>query len=158
MSYNLEETVSTLRFGSRAKLIKNKPTMNAERSVVEYKRMLEVQRQQIAWQQEIIVGLEGDVDILKRFCAQHRLTVPALSGMSGGGIAIKMRNIDEVEDDRGPQPDDDDPDTESEVVTQKAVEESKEEEPSSVDASRFRSQSEISSLPSRLALLSTRVG
>jgi len=39
-SYNAAETLSTLRFGKRAKLIKNKPKVNRSYSVAEYKHML----------------------------------------------------------------------------------------------------------------------
>ncbi len=38
---NLSETISTLKFGSRTKLIKNKPCMNVELSIEEYKRIVE---------------------------------------------------------------------------------------------------------------------
>ncbi len=38
--YNLEETISTLRFGSRVKTIKNKATVNIDTDVSEYKRLL----------------------------------------------------------------------------------------------------------------------
>ena len=37
--YNLPETYSTLRFGLRAKRIQNKPKINQERTVAEYKGM-----------------------------------------------------------------------------------------------------------------------
>ena len=40
-SYNLTETVSTLRFGTRVKTIKNKVHRNVEKSAEEYKRLLE---------------------------------------------------------------------------------------------------------------------
>lgn len=40
-SYNLTETVSTLRFGTRVKTIKNKPIKNVEKSVEEYKKLLD---------------------------------------------------------------------------------------------------------------------
>ncbi|RLN95008.1 hypothetical protein BBJ28_00020618 [Nothophytophthora sp. Chile5] len=39
-SYNSDETISTLRFGSRAKNIKNKPKVNEERTVAEYKLLV----------------------------------------------------------------------------------------------------------------------
>ena len=38
--WNIEETISTLRFGSRAKMIKNKPKANVEKSIHEYKYLL----------------------------------------------------------------------------------------------------------------------
>ncbi|TMW56599.1 hypothetical protein Poli38472_006609 [Pythium oligandrum] len=46
-SYNAEETLSTLRFGSRAKSIKNKPKVNEERTVAEYKQLLQEKEQAI---------------------------------------------------------------------------------------------------------------
>ena len=39
-SYNAVETLSTLRFGARAKCIRNKPKANQERSAEEYQRLL----------------------------------------------------------------------------------------------------------------------
>ncbi|CAE7868778.1 kif3 [Symbiodinium sp. KB8] len=38
-TFNAVETLSTIRFGQRAKAIKNKPSINAERSVAEYQRV-----------------------------------------------------------------------------------------------------------------------
>jgi len=38
--YNVEETVSTLRFGVNCKKVKNKPKVNQERSIAEYKILL----------------------------------------------------------------------------------------------------------------------
>lgn len=40
--YNEEETLSTMRFGSRARSIKNKPKINREYTVPELKKLLEV--------------------------------------------------------------------------------------------------------------------
>jgi kinesin family protein 5 len=39
--YNEEETISTMRFGSRARCIKNKPKVNREYTVPELKKLLE---------------------------------------------------------------------------------------------------------------------
>jgi kinesin family protein 5 len=39
-SFNVSETLSTLRFGTRAKRLRNKPRVNAERTVGEYKKLL----------------------------------------------------------------------------------------------------------------------
>ncbi|KAL4115819.1 hypothetical protein PRIC2_012825 [Phytophthora ramorum] len=47
-SYNSEETVSTLRFGTRAKSIKNKPKVNEERTVAEYKVLVAEKDRRIA--------------------------------------------------------------------------------------------------------------
>ena len=43
--YNSEESISTLRFGQRAKAIKNKAKVNAEYSIGEYKKMLQKEKQ-----------------------------------------------------------------------------------------------------------------
>jgi len=40
-AYNFEETISTLRFGMRVKTIKNKPKINAEITIEEYKKLLQ---------------------------------------------------------------------------------------------------------------------
>ena len=169
MSCNLDETVSTLRFGIRAKLIKNKPTMNAERSVTEYRRMLDTAEAQIALQQELIVQLEADVTQLKTFITDHHLTVPVLSGTSGQGIAVRMAQLQQVEEeqteaDRRDDDDDDEADSESRPMpsSSSAGEEHKEKPPAILPAaspSRRVSQtaSDLSSLPSRLALVSSQL-
>lgn len=41
--YNLDETISTLKFGSRAKRIKNKPKINKELSIQEVQNLLEIE-------------------------------------------------------------------------------------------------------------------
>ena len=38
-TYNYAETLSTIRFGARAKTVKNKPRVNEERSSAEYKKV-----------------------------------------------------------------------------------------------------------------------
>ncbi|GMF25013.1 unnamed protein product [Phytophthora fragariaefolia] len=47
-SYNSEETVSTLRFGTRAKSIKNKPKVNEDRNVAEFKIIVAEKDKRIA--------------------------------------------------------------------------------------------------------------
>lgn len=61
-SYNCEETVSTLRFGTRAKSIKNKPKVNEEKTVAEYKVLVAERNQQIAALEERIRQLSSDGD------------------------------------------------------------------------------------------------
>ncbi|DBA00017.1 TPA: hypothetical protein N0F65_002020 [Lagenidium giganteum] len=58
-SYNSEETISTLRFGSRAKSIKNKPKVNEERTVAEYKQLLAEKEKEIKALQEQLVRANG---------------------------------------------------------------------------------------------------
>ncbi|KAJ0115387.1 hypothetical protein N8I77_000755 [Diaporthe amygdali] len=60
-SYNDAETLSTLRFGMRAKSIKNKAKVNAELSPVELKQLLGKAKTQITTFENYIVSLEGEV-------------------------------------------------------------------------------------------------
>jgi len=59
--YNMEETLSTLRFGSRAKLIKNKPKVNVERSISEYKQLLAAAEHKIRDQDKLITALKEEL-------------------------------------------------------------------------------------------------
>ena len=60
-SYNATETLSTLRFGSRAKKIKNKPTANIERSPKKLMMMLDEANKKLERQLEAIVYLNNRV-------------------------------------------------------------------------------------------------
>lgn len=60
-SYNDVETLSTLRFGMRAKSIKNKAKVNAELSPTELKQLLGKAKTQITTFENYIVSLEGEV-------------------------------------------------------------------------------------------------
>jgi len=60
-SYNASETLSTCRFGSRAKSITNKPKINEERSVEELSALLQKAENAIDMQQSYILALEGQL-------------------------------------------------------------------------------------------------
>jgi kinesin family protein 5 len=62
-SYNDSETLSTLRFGMRAKSIKNKAKVNAELSPAELKAMLKKAQGQITTFEGYISSLEGEVQL-----------------------------------------------------------------------------------------------
>jgi kinesin family protein 5 len=62
-SYNDVETLSTLRFGMRAKTIKNKAKVNAELSPAELKAMLKKAQSQITTFETYIGSLEGEVQL-----------------------------------------------------------------------------------------------
>src|SRR3984957_16824544 len=62
-SYNDQETLSTLRFGVRAKAIKNKAKINAELSPAELKALLKKAQGQILTFEGYISSLEGEVQI-----------------------------------------------------------------------------------------------
>lgn len=60
-SYNASETLSTCRFGSRAKSIQNKPRVNEQRSVEELAALLQKAENAIDMQQTYILALEGQL-------------------------------------------------------------------------------------------------
>lgn len=60
-SYNVEETISTLRFGTRAKKIENKAKVNAELSPAELKALLKKAQTQVTTFEDYIQSLEGEV-------------------------------------------------------------------------------------------------
>lgn len=60
-SYNDQETLSTLRFGVRAKAIKNKAKINAELSPLELKQLLKKAQNQVTTYEVYVSSLEGEV-------------------------------------------------------------------------------------------------
>jgi kinesin family protein 5 len=62
-SYNLDETISTLRFGVRAKSIKNTARVNAELSPAELKALLKRAQADASKHQNYIAALEGEIKI-----------------------------------------------------------------------------------------------
>lgn len=65
-SYNDQETVSTLRFGMRAKSIKNKAKINAELSPAELKRQLNAARNQSVTFEKYIASLDSELQQWRR--------------------------------------------------------------------------------------------
>lgn len=62
-SYNDAETLSTLRFGVRAKAIKNKAKINAELSPTELKQQLRKAQNQVTTYESYVSSLQGEVQI-----------------------------------------------------------------------------------------------
>ncbi|MCJ1398018.1 Kinesin heavy chain [Xylographa trunciseda] len=62
-SYNGEETLGTLRFGVRAKAIKNKAKINAELSPAELKQLLKRAQSQVTTYENYVASLEGEVQL-----------------------------------------------------------------------------------------------
>lgn len=60
-SFNDAETISTLRFGVRAKAIKNKAKINAELSPLELKQLLKKAQNQVTTYESYLSSLEGEV-------------------------------------------------------------------------------------------------
>jgi len=62
-SYNDQETISTLRFGVRAKAIKNKAKVNAELSPTELKALLKKAQSQVITFENYLSTLEGEIQL-----------------------------------------------------------------------------------------------
>ena len=60
-NYNDQETLSTLRFGVRAKAIKNKAKINAELSPLELKQLLKKAQSQVTTYEVYVASLEGEI-------------------------------------------------------------------------------------------------
>ncbi|KAI8583484.1 hypothetical protein K450DRAFT_221443 [Umbelopsis ramanniana AG] len=65
-SYNEQETIGTLRFGIRAKTIKNKAKVNADLSPAELKALLKKVKSEAVTYQQYITALEGEVIIWRQ--------------------------------------------------------------------------------------------
>ncbi|GMF09424.1 unnamed protein product [Phytophthora lilii] len=87
-SYNSEETVSTLRFGTRAKNIKNKPKVNEERTVAEYKIL-------VAEKDKRIATLES---LLRE--AKDNGATEAVDETTAEQLKIFATKVEELEDDQ----------------------------------------------------------
>jgi hypothetical protein len=61
--YNINETLSTLRFGKRAKMIKNKPVINKEESKAELKYTIELLQKELQLKNEMIKTMKINKDI-----------------------------------------------------------------------------------------------
>jgi len=82
--YNSEETISTLRFGVNCKRVKNKPKVNEELSIAEYKALIEKKNAREERLLRKIAVLESQVDALKE----------ALLA-AGGNVEEALRNAEE---------------------------------------------------------------
>merc|ERR1712083_568340 len=60
-SFNVDETITTLRFGARAKKIKNKAKINAEKTVAEYKLEVAELQQRIKYLQMLVKAYQIDL-------------------------------------------------------------------------------------------------
>lgn len=71
-SYNDEETLSTLRFGERAQMIRNKPVVNADMSREELKALLQESREAMKHNEESIQELLGKIEAAKQKLADMK--------------------------------------------------------------------------------------
>jgi len=90
--FNIEETISTLRFGSIAQQIKNKPRVNMEMSIEEYKKLLLEANEKIATQQLIINALQVDLNKLLALCEKKKIDVSSYKKEYN----FDMKNVDDT--------------------------------------------------------------
>ncbi|KAL8718829.1 MAG: hypothetical protein Q9225_004092 [Loekoesia sp. 1 TL-2023] len=88
-SYNDAETISTLRFGVRAKAIKNKAKINAELSPLELKQLLKKAQNQVTTYENYVASLEGEVQLWRggETVPKERWTAPLTSDAVAGARA-----------------------------------------------------------------------
>ncbi|KAG8628731.1 hypothetical protein KVT40_002596 [Elsinoe batatas] len=87
-SYNDAETISTLRFGVRAKAIKNQARINQELSPAELKALLRKAQTQVVTYEEYISRLEGEVGIWRKGEQVPRdQWTPAMKNMTKSGLS-----------------------------------------------------------------------
>lgn len=85
-SYNDAETISTLRFGVRAKAIKNKAKINAELSPLELKNLLKKAQSQVTTYESYVVSLEGEIQLWRggETVPKERWAAPLAGGAVSG--------------------------------------------------------------------------
>jgi len=99
-SWNLAETLSTLRFGNRAKNIRNKPRVNQELSVDELKQLLAKSQNEISSLKRRMRHLENETLVLRgmdpaQVVKATRAQVTSAIAATGRNSAIPFRAIDD---------------------------------------------------------------
>ncbi|KAI9847579.1 MAG: Kinesin heavy chain [Sclerophora amabilis] len=91
-SYNDAETLSTLRFGVRAKAIKNKAKINAELSPAELKALLKKAQNQVTTYESYVTSLQGEVQVWRSGeSVPKERWAPPLSGDLGGLVKSDIK-------------------------------------------------------------------
>lgn len=116
--FNDAETLSTLRFGTRAKAIKNKPKINRELTVGELQKMLEAAELEMNKKTQRITQLES-------FIKENGLSVPA--ALYGTSAAPKKPNEKEERTNEKENSDDEDSGPETSVSVSAVANEAQEE-------------------------------
>lgn len=91
-SYNDAETLSTLRFGVRAKAIKNKAKINAELSPAELKQLLKKAQNQVISFENYVTDLQGEVQLWRSGeSVPKERWAPPLAGEGVNGVRAESR-------------------------------------------------------------------
>eukprot|EP01084_Bolivina_argentea_P227690 384573_1 len=77
--YNCDESISTMRFGTRAKSIKNEATINQELSVAEYKKLLEKAKKREEIYKNQIKSLQVQNDALITECKNNNIDISKIA-------------------------------------------------------------------------------
>ncbi|KAI8375922.1 kinesin heavy chain [Radiomyces spectabilis] len=86
-SYNEAETISTLRFGVRAKSIKNKAKVNADLSPAELKALLKKVKSDAVSYQQYIAALEGEIVVWRSGGTVPEIRWVSMEKLSKGEIS-----------------------------------------------------------------------
>jgi kinesin family protein 5 len=92
-SYNDAETVGTLRFGTRAKSIKNKAKINQELSAAELKLLLKKVRSEAITYTQYIAALEGEVGIWRQGGTVPKLEWASMEKIQAGGGSAPLSSV-----------------------------------------------------------------
>ncbi|KAG0291941.1 hypothetical protein BGZ96_004686 [Linnemannia gamsii] len=92
-SYNDAETVGTLRFGTRAKSIKNKAKINQELSAAELKLLLKKVRSEAITYTQYIAALEGEVGIWRQGGTVSKLEWASMEKVQAGGGSAPLSSV-----------------------------------------------------------------
>jgi len=95
----MDESISTLRFGTRAKKVKNKAKVNAEKTAAEYKKELAAAKAQIKSLQRLVIVLKRDL----RLACEGKLTDPSKGDgarMEAGEKIELPSDEDQIEDEK----------------------------------------------------------
>ncbi|KAF9112249.1 hypothetical protein BGX27_003722 [Mortierella sp. AM989] len=92
-SYNDAETVGTLRFGTRAKSIKNKAKVNQELSAAELKQLLKKAKTEAMTFSQYIAALEGEVTIWRQGGKVPESEWANLAKIQAGGGSVPLSSL-----------------------------------------------------------------
>ncbi|WEW62043.1 Kinesin heavy chain [Emydomyces testavorans] len=92
-SYNDAETISTLRFGVRAKAIKNKAKINAELSPTELKQLLKKAQNQVVTFEKYIGSLESEIQLWRNGdTVPQEMWISLRTGEGAAGIKLEVKS------------------------------------------------------------------
>lgn len=98
--FNIEETVSTLKFGARAKTIKNRVKVNAQKSAAELEKIVNALKRELNTVKERNGALEAQVEYLCEKSGVGMEELEKVAGSAGRKISAN-KSSDDMEEDPG---------------------------------------------------------